>query len=152
MAIQKQIKIKNKKAKFHYELLEGFTAGIQLAGTEIKSIRMGKASIGESFCEVKNGEVYIVNMYIDEYDWGTHYNHKIRRDRKLLLNKREIAKLEKKTKETGLTIVPTLLFINDKGLAKLRVFLARGKKLYDKRNSLKEKDIRRDIERIQKNF
>lgn len=152
MAIQKQIKIKNKKAKFHYELLEGFTAGIQLAGTEIKSIRMGKASIAESFCEIKNGEAYIINMYIDEYGWGTHFNHKIRRERKLLLNRREINKLEKKTKETGLTIVPTLLFINDKGLAKLRVFLAKGKKLYDKRNTLKEKDIRRDIERTQKNF
>lgn len=150
--LQKEIKIKNKKARFNYELLESFDAGIQLRGTEIKSIRMGKASITESFCEVKEGEVFIVNMHIDEYDWGTYNNHKIRRDRKLLLTKTEIQKLEKKTNESGLTIVPTLLYINSKGLAKLRISLARGKKLYDKRNTIKEKDLRRDMQRIQKNF
>lgn len=150
--LQKEIKIKNKKARFNYELIESFDAGIQLRGTEIKSIRMGKASITESFCEVKEGEVFIVNMYIDEYDWGTYNNHKIRRDRKLLLTKTEIQKLEKKTNESGLTIVPTLLYINSKGLAKLRISLARGKKLYDKRNTIKEKDLRRDMQRIQKNF
>ncbi len=150
--IQKEIKIKNKKAKFNYELIEFYDAGIQLFGTEIKSIRMGKASIAESFCEVKEGEVFIVNMHIDEYDWGTHYNHKIRRDRKLLLTKNEIKKLDRKTRETGLTIVPTLLYINQKGLAKVRIALARGKKLYDKRHVLKEKDLRRDMQRIQKNL
>ena len=150
--IQKQVNIKNRKARFNYELIEGFDAGIQLQGTEIKSIRLGKASIAESFCEIKDGEVFVVNMHIDEYDWGTHYNHKIKRDRKLLLNKREIAKLDKKTKETGLTIIPTLLYINDRGLAKMRIYLAKGKKLYDKRHSIKEKDIKRDISRIQKNF
>lgn len=150
--IQKEIRIRNKKAKFNYELLESFDAGIKLQGTEIKSIRMGKASIAESFCEVKDGEVYIVNMHIDEYAWGTHYNHKIKRDRKLLLTKNEIKKLEKQTQDIGTTIVPTLLYINKKGLAKLRISLAKGKKLYDKRNSLKEKDLKRDIERIQKNF
>lgn len=150
--IQKEIRIRNKKAKFNYELLESFDAGIKLQGTEIKSIRMGKASIAESFCEVKDGEVYIVNMHIDEYAWGTHYNHKIKRDRKLLLTKNEIKKLEKQTQDIGTTIVPTLLYINKKGLAKLRISLAKGKKLYDKRNSLKEKDLKRDIDRIQKNF
>ena len=150
--IQKDIRIRNKKAKFNYELLESFDAGIKLQGTEIKSIRMGKASIAESFCEVKDGEVYIVNMHIDEYAWGTHYNHKIKRERKLLLTKNEIKKLEKQTQDLGTTIVPTLLYINKKGLAKLRISLAKGKKLYDKRNSLKEKDLKRDIDRIQKNF
>lgn len=150
--IQKEIRIRNKKAKFNYELLESFDAGIKLQGTEIKSIRMGKASIAESFCEVKDGEVYIINMHIDEYAWGTHYNHKIKRDRKLLLTKNEIKKLEKQTQDLGTTIVPTLLYINKKGLAKLRISLAKGKKLYDKRNSLKEKDLKRDIDRIQKNF
>lgn len=150
--IQKEIRIRNKKAKFNYELLESFDAGIKLQGTEIKSIRMGKASIAESFCEVKDGEVYIVNMHIDEYAWETHYNHKIKRDRKLLLTKNEIKKLEKQTQDIGTTIVPTLLYINKKGLAKLRISLAKGKKLYDKRNSLKEKDLKRDIDRIQKNF
>ncbi|MDG4945535.1 SsrA-binding protein SmpB [Weeksellaceae bacterium KMM 9713] len=150
--MQKEIRIRNKKAKFNYELLESFDAGIKLQGTEIKSIRMGKASIAESFCEVKDGEVYIVNMHIDEYAWGTHYNHKIKRDRKLLLTKNEIKKLEKQTQDLGTTIVPTLLYINKKGLAKLRISLAKGKKLYDKRNSLKEKDLKRDIDRIQKNF
>lgn len=147
---QKEIKIKNKKARFNYELLESFDAGIQLQGTEIKSIRMGKASITESFCEVKNGEVFIVNMHIDEYDWGSYYNHKIRRERKLLLTKPEIKKLERKTLETGNTIVPTLLYINKNGLAKVRIALAKGKKLYDKRNAIKEKDLKRDIQRIQK--
>ncbi|MDO5656128.1 MAG: SsrA-binding protein SmpB [Flavobacteriaceae bacterium] len=150
--MQKDIKIRNKKAKFNYELLEFFDAGIKLQGTEIKSIRMGKASIAESFCEVKNGEVFIVNMHIDEYGWGTFNNHKIRRDRKLLLNKSEINKLEKNTQEQGNTIVPTLLYINDKGLAKVRIALAKGKKLYDKRNTIKEKDLKRDLQRIQKNF
>lgn len=150
--IQKEIRIKNKKARFNYELLEDFTAGIQLRGTEIKSIRMGKASIAESFCEIKNGEVFVVNMHINEYDWGTHYNHKIKRDRKLLLQKREIKKLDRKTKESGLTIVPTLLYINKKGYAKMKISLARGKKLYDKRNSIKEKDLQRDLQRIQKNY
>lgn len=148
--IQKQVNIKNKKARFNYELIEEFTAGIQLMGTEIKSIRMGKASIAESFCEVKNGEVFIVNMHINEYDWGTHFNHKIKRDRKLLLHKREIQKLDRKTKESGLTIVPTLLYINDKGYAKLKIYLAKGKKLFDKRHVLKEKDIKRNLDRIQK--
>lgn len=150
--IQKDIKIRNKKAKFNYELLEFFDAGIKLQGTEIKSIRMGKASIAESFCEVKNSEVFIVNMHIDEYGWGTHNNHKIKRDRKLLLNKTEINKLEKSQEIKGNAIVPTVLYINDKGLAKVRIAIGKGKKLFDKRNTLKEKDLKRDLQRIQKNF
>ena len=149
--MQKEVTIKNKRARFEFELLDSYDAGIQLFGTEIKSIRMGKASITESFCQIKDGEVYIVNMFIDEYDWGTHFNHKTRRDRKLLLNKTEIKKLERKTKETGLTIVPTTLYINNRGLAKLRIYLARGKKLYDKRETIKGKDLKRDLDRMIKN-
>lgn len=149
--VSKEISIKNKRARFEYELLEGFDAGIQLFGTEIKSIRLGKASIVDSFCQMKNGELYIINMFIDEYAWGTHYNHLPKRERKLLLQKKELKKLERKTKETGLTIVPTTLYINDKGMAKLRIYLAKGKKLYDKREALKGKDLKRDLERIIKN-
>jgi SsrA-binding protein len=149
--VQKEVTIKNKRARFEYELLDSFDAGIQLFGTEIKSIRMGKASITESFCQIKDGEIYIINMFIDEYDWGTHFNHKTRRDRKLLLQKQEIKKLERKTKETGLTIVPTTLYVNNRGLAKLRIYLAKGKKLYDKRETIKGKDLKRDLDRLIKN-
>ncbi len=151
MRTQTEINIRNKRARFEYELLDGYEAGIQLFGTEIKSIRMGKASISESFCQFKDGELYIINMFVDEYDWGTHFNHKTRRDRKLLLKKIELKKLERKTRETGLTIVPTKLYINDKGLAKVSIYLAKGKKLYDKRESIKQKDLRRDLDRIIKN-
>ena len=149
--MQKEVTIKNKRARFEYELLDSYDAGIQLFGTEIKYIRMGKASITESFCQIKDGEIYVINMFIDEYDWGTHYNHKTRRDRKLLLQKNEIKKLERKTKETGLTIVPTTLYINNKGLAKLRIYLAKGKKLFDKRETIKGKDLKRDLDRLIKN-
>ena len=148
---QREINIKNKKARYEYELMDDYDAGIQLFGTEIKSIRMGKASITESFCQFKEGELYIINMYIDEYDWGTHFNHKTRRDRKLLLKKNELKKLERKTKETGNTIVATNLYINKKGLAKLKIHLAKGKKLYDKRETIKGKDLKRDLDRIIKN-
>jgi len=151
LKLQGEINIKNKKARFEYELLDSYDAGIQLFGTEIKSIRMGKASISESFCQFKDGELYIINMFVDEYDWGTHFNHKTRRDRKLLLKKNELRKLERKTRETGLTIVATSLYINSKGLAKLKIYLARGKKLYDKRETIKRKDLRRDLDRIIKN-
>ena len=149
--MQKEVTIKNKRARFEYELMDSYDAGIQLFGTEIKSIRMGKASITERFCQMKNGELYIVNMFIDEYDWGTYFNHKTRRDRKLLLQKSELRKLERKTKETGLTIVATTLYINNKGLAKLRIYLAKGKKLFDKRNTIKGKDLKRDLDRMIKN-
>jgi len=149
--VQKEVTIKNKRARFEYELLDSYDAGIQLFGTEIKSIRMGKASITESFCQFKDGELYIINMFIDEYDWGTYFNHKTRRDRKLLLQRSELKKLERKTKETGLTIVATTLYINNKGLAKLKIYLAKGKKLFDKRNTIKGKDLKRDLDRMIKN-
>lgn len=146
--MQGKINIKNKRARHEYEFIDSYDAGIQLFGTEIKSIRMGKASIAESFCQFKDGELYIVNMFIDKYEWGTHFNHKTRRERKLLLKKNELRKLERQTKESGLTIIPSSLYINDKGLAKVKIHLARGKKLYDKRESIKTKDLRRDLDRF----
>lgn len=148
--MQQRIRIKNRKASFNYEILDRYTAGIQLKGTEIKSIRTGKASISESFCELKEGEMWCVNMHIDEYSYGSYYNHKPKRERKLLLNKKEIKKLERKLTNKGLTIIPLEVFINDKGLAKMNIALARGKKHYDKRESIKRKDIKRDFERILK--
>ncbi|MBL6644073.1 MAG: SsrA-binding protein SmpB, partial [Flavobacteriaceae bacterium] len=136
--MQKRINIQNKKARFEYEFLDQFTAGIVLTGTEIKSIRNSKASIAESFCEFnENGELFAVNMYIEEYAFGTRFNHRPRGSRKLLLNRRELNKLHKQVKNSGLTIVPLKLFINDKGFAKMSIALARGKKLYDKRDTLK---------------
>ena len=151
--MQKNINIQNKKARFEYELLEKYTAGIVLTGTEIKSIRNSKASISESFCEFNDlGELFVVNMYIEEYMFGTHFNHKPRAVRKLLLNKRELKKLHKEVKNTGLTIVPLKLFINDKGLAKLIISLAKGKKIYDKRETIKDRDNKRNLDRIKKNF
>lgn len=151
--MQKPINIKNKKARFQYEILEKYVAGIVLTGTEIKSIRNSKASIAESFCEFnERGELFVVNMYIEEYIYGTHFNHKPRAERKLLLNKRELKKLHKEVKNTGLTIVPLRLFINDKGFAKLEIALARGKKLFDKREVIKDRDNKRNLDRIKKNF
>ena len=145
-----QINIKNKKARFEYEFLEKFTAGLQLYGTEIKSIRAGKASIVEGYCYVHNGEVFIKNMYISEYEQGSYNNHEPLRDRKLLLNRKEIDKLIKKKKDVGLTIVPLSLFINGKGYAKIDIALARGKKLHDKRHDLKDKDAKRSMDRAMK--
>ena len=145
--MQKKIEIKNKKAAFEYFLDERFTAGIVLTGTEIKSIRLGKASIVESYCAFQGDELFVKNMHIAEYAWGTYNNHEPRRDRKLLLTKRELKKLLTKTKERGYTIIPVLLFINEKGLAKLEIALARGKKLYDKRQAIKNKDLDRHTER-----
>jgi SsrA-binding protein len=151
--VQKRINIQNKRARFEYELLDQFTAGIVLTGTEIKSIRNSKASIAESFCEFnENGELFAVNMYIEEYAFGTRFNHRPRGSRKLLLNKRELNKLHKQVKNTGLTIVPLKLFINDKGFAKLLIALVRGKKLYDKRETLKDRDNKRNLDRIKKSF
>lgn len=146
-----KINIKNKRASYEYEFLEKFTAGIQLTGTEIKSIRAGKASITEGYCFLKNGEVFIKNMYIAEYEQGTYNNHNPKRDRKLLLNKTEINKLERKKKDVGLTIVPIRLFINNRGYAKLDIALAKGKKLHDKRHDLKAKDAKRSMDRALKN-
>lgn len=151
--MQKEIHIKNKKARFEYELLEEYTAGIVLTGTEIKSIRNSKASIAESFCEFNNrGELFTVNMHIEEYAFGTRYNHRPKAQRKLLLNKKELKKLQREVQNTGLTIVPLRLFITDKGFAKLRIALAKGKKLYDKRETIKDRDNKRDLDRIKKSF
>lgn len=144
------INIKNKRASFEYEFLETFTAGIQLTGTEIKSIRAGKASIIEGYCFIKDGELFIKNMYIAEYEQGTYNNHEPKRDRKLLLNRNELDKLEKKKKDVGLTIVPLKVFINNKGFAKMDIALAKGKKLHDKRDDLKSKDAKREMDRAMK--
>jgi SsrA-binding protein len=148
--VSADISIKNKKASFEYEFLETFTAGIQLTGTEIKSIRAGKASIVEGYCFMKNGELFIKNMYIAEYEQGTYNNHEPKRDRKLLLNRSELDKLEKKKKDVGLTIVPLKVFINKKGFAKMDIALAKGKKLHDKREDLKSKDAKREMDRVMK--
>ena len=151
--VQKQINIQNKRARFEYEILDQYTAGIVLTGTEIKSIRDSKASIKESFCEFnEKGELFVVNMYIEEYAFGTRFNHRPRGSRKLLLNNRELKKLNKEVRNTGLTIVPLKLFINDNGFAKMLISLARGKKLYDKRETLKDRDNKRNLDRIKKNF
>ena len=151
--MQKNINIKNKKARFEYDLLDKFTAGIVLAGTEIKSIRQGKASISESFCEFnERGELFVINMQIDEYSHASHFNHKPKAERKLLLQKRELKKLFKEVKASGLTIVPLNLFLNDRGRAKMQIALAQGKKLYDKRETIKDRDNKRDLARIKKNF
>ena len=151
--MQKRINIQNKKARFEYEFLDQFTAGVVLTGTEIKSIRNSKASIAESFCEFnEGGERFAVNMYIEEYAFGTRFNHRPRGSRKLLLNKRELNKLFKQVKNSGLTIVPLKLFINDKGFAKMFIALARGKKLYDKRETLKDRDNKRNLDRVKKSF
>lgn len=151
--MQANINIKNKRARFDYEILETFTAGIVLGGTEIKSIRLGKASISQSFCEFNdNGELFVINMQIDEYSNGGHYNHKPKAERKLLLNKRELKKLRKEVATSGLTIVPLKMFINDRGLAKVNIGLAKGKKLYDKRETIKDRDNKKNLARIKKSF
>lgn len=144
----KDINIKNRRASFDYEIGDTFTAGIVLTGTEIKSLRQGKAGLTDTFCYVDNGEVWVKNMYIAEYFYGTYNNHATRRDRKLLLNRKEIAKLEKSGKETGFTIVPLRLFINDRGLAKLVIGIGRGKKAYDKRQAIKEREDKRSMARM----
>ena len=144
---QPQINIKNKRATFDFEIVETFTAGIVLTGTEIKSIRIGKASLVDSFCYEERGEIWLKNMYIAEYSFGS-YNNATRRDRKLLLQRREIQKLQKSGKETGFTIVPLRVFINERGLAKVVIAIARGKKEYDKRQSIKEREDKRAIDRM----
>jgi len=148
--MQQNINIKNKRASFDFEFIEQFTAGIVLTGTEIKSIRAGKASLVDSFCYFVNNELWLKGMHIAEYKFGTYYNHIEKRERKLLLNRKELDKLERKTKESGLTIVPVRLFIGAKGYAKLVIALAKGKKTYDKRESLKSKDAKRDMDRAMK--
>ena len=144
----KDINIKNRRANFDYDISETFTAGIVLTGTEIKALRNGKASLIDTFCYVNNGEVWVKNMYIAEYFYGTYNNHETRRDRKLLLNRKEINRLSRSGKEAGFTIVPMRLFINDRGLAKVEIALARGKKEYDKRQSIREREDRREMDRM----
>ena len=148
MKIEKTINILNKRAKFEYEILEQLEAGIVLTGTEIKALRSSKASITESFCQFIEGELYVINMSIDEYKLGTFYNHKIKRERKLLLHKRELQKWERKLKDVGNTVVPLKLFINERGKAKLIIALGRGKKLFDKRETIKNRENKRNLDRI----
>ena len=147
-----KVDIKNKKAKFEFEFVETFTAGIQLFGTEIKSIRNNKASISEAYAVMVKNELFIRNMYIADYENGGHFNHESKRDRKLLLNKLELSKINKKIKNKGLTIVPTRLFISSNGWAKMNIAVAKGKKIYDKREDLKTKDIKREIDRKLKDY
>ena len=146
--ISNNIQIKNKRATFDYELLDTFTAGIVLTGTEIKSIRLGKASLVDTFCIVEKGELWVKNMYIAEYFYGSYNNHAARRDRKLLLTKKELQKIAKSIKESGFTIVPTRVFLNEKGLAKVVIAIAKGKKIYDKRESIKEREDKRQMDRM----
>ncbi len=147
-----RINILNKKARFNYEILETYEAGIQLFGSEIKSIRLGKVSIAESFCQIINGELYVINMQIEEYLLATHYNHLPKRDRKLLLKKRELLKIVKRMQDIGNAIVPLKMYITDKGFAKLQIALAKGKKNYDKRQTIKQREAKKSLERIKKKF
>jgi SsrA-binding protein len=145
-----RINIRNKKAYFDYEILDKLVAGMQLTGTEIKSIRQGKASLADAYCLFKHNELWVTNMRISAYDQGSYNNHEPYRDRKLLLNRKELNKLEKQTREKGLTIIALRVFINENGYAKLEISLARGKKKYDKREAIKQKDLKRDMERLGK--
>lgn len=145
---QAQINIRNKRATFDYELIETFTAGIVLTGTEIKSIRLGKASLVDSFCIFENNGLWVKNMHITEYFYGSYNNHVARRERKLLLNRTELKKIARLTKQSGFTIIPTRLFINEKGLAKINIAVAKGKKEFDKRHSLREQEDKRDMDRM----
>lgn len=150
MAISSQINIKNKRASFEYYLLDKYVAGLQLLGTEIKSMREGKANINDSFCSFFEDGLYIRNMHIAEYSFGSFYNHEAKRDRKLLLTKRELKKLKEKGEEKGFTIVPLRIFINERGYAKIEIALAQGKKDFDKRETLKERDSKRELDRVMK--
>ncbi len=150
MKIEKTVNILNKRARFEYELLEEIEAGIVLTGTEIKSLRSSKASITEAFCQIIDHELYIINMLIDEYKLGTFYNHKTKRERKLLVHKKELQKLERKLKDAGNTIIPIKLYIKENGKAKVLISLARGKKLFDKREAIKDRENKRNIERVLK--
>lgn len=143
-----QLNIRNKRASFDYELLDSYQAGIVLTGTEIKSIRLGKASLVDTFCFFNNGELWVKNMYIAEYFYGTYNNHSARRDRKLLLTKKELQKIQRLTKESGFSVIPVKFYITEKGLAKLNVAIAKGKKMYDKRESIKEREDKRNMDRF----
>ena len=148
--MKNKINIKNKRAWFDYEILEKFTAGIVLTGTEVKSVRDGKVSLGDSYCFIRENEIFVKGMQIAEYRFGTYNNHSPERERKLLLQRKEIKRLERKTRETGNTIISLNIFINEKGLVKLNIALAKGKKQYDKREAIKQKDAKRQIERLHK--
>ena len=150
--IKSDLIIKNKRAAFDFELFDTYQAGIVLVGTEIKSIRQGKASLVDTFCLLNQGELWVKNMNISEYFYGSYNNHIPRRDRKLLLNRKELNKISRQTKETGFTIVPVQLYLDEKGLAKLEIAIAKGKKRYDKRETLKTKDDRRQMDRAMKKF
>ncbi len=144
------INIKNKKASFEYKFIDKYIAGIALLGSEIKSIRNNEANISDAYCIIKNHEVFLINLHISEYKNASLNNHNPKRERKLLLNKQEINKIEKKTKEKGNTIIPIRLFINNKGKAKVEISVAKGKKIYDKREDIKERDMKRSLEQIKK--
>ena len=151
--MQKKINIQNKKARHEYEILDTYIAGIKLTGTEIKSIRESKARITESFCEFnEQGELFVINMFIEEYSHGSYYNHPSKGARKLLLNKNELKKLRREVQYAGLTIIPLQLFITEKGWAKLKIALCRGKKLYDKRHVIKDREQKRSLDRLKKNY
>lgn len=142
--------IKNKRAYFEYTILDKYTAGIKLLGTEIKSIREGKANLGDAFCTFIDNQLYVRNLHISEYSHGSFYNHEAKRDRVLLLNKKELKKLQTRGEEKGLTIVPLAIFINERGFAKLEIGLAQGKKTYDKRETMKERDTKIEMDRAMK--
>jgi SsrA-binding protein len=145
--LAKTVNIRNRKASFEYQFLDNYTAGIMLTGTEIKAIRQGKVNLQEAYCLFLGTELYVRQMNISKYEEGTHYNHEPMRDRKLLLQKRELTKLMSRLQDQGLTIVPTRLFTSDRGFAKLEIALAKGKKLYDKRDDIKERDVKREMDR-----
>ena len=147
-----QVNIRNKRATFDYEVLDTYTAGLVLTGTEVKSLRAGKAGLTDTFCIFDKGELWLKNAYIAEYFYGTYNNHNSHRDRKLLLNKKELRSLANDSKEPGLTIVPLHLFFNEKGIAKLDIALCKGKKQFDKRESIKEAESRRELDRVKKHF
>lgn len=150
MAKKKEIEIINRKAKYEYHFIEMFEAGMVLLGTEIKSIRTGNVNLKDAYCLFRSGELFVRSLFISEYKYGTHANHEPRRDRKLLLKRQELKKLEKKVKERGYTIIPYRLFLNERGFAKLEIALAQGKKSFDKRASIKEKDNKREMDRMKK--
>lgn len=148
--LQKEINIKNKRASFDYEIIETWVAGIVLYGTEIKSLRSGKASLVDCYCYIHEGEIFVRGMNISEYDWGTYNNHQPKRDRKLLLQRKEIRKIIRTLQDKGLTLVGLRLFINDHGLAKLLIGIGKGRKSYDKRENIKDKDSKRELDRVRK--
>lgn len=143
--LYKPVNIKNRKAYYNYEIVDKYVAGMVLTGTEIKSIRLGRATLGEAYCYINKGEMFVKSMNIAVYELGTHFNHTPTRERKLLLNKKEIVRIQKKLEEQGLAIIPVRLFVNDRGFAKLEIGVGKGKKLHDKRESLKEKDAKRKL-------